>query len=140
KLDDARTWFDQDLRVAKALAATDPSNTLSQRDLAFSYERLGDVTVRAGKLDDARTWFDKALAIRKARAVADPNNATWQRDLCFPLARLAEIAREPTAAIKHLDEARLIYGQLQREGSFRGDEQFAQLGRYLDQLSRDRTT
>jgi tetratricopeptide (TPR) repeat protein len=140
KLDDARTWFDKALAVTKALAAADPSNTDWQRDLSVSYERLGDVAVSAGKLDDARTWFDKDLAVTKALAAADPSNAGWQRDYCISLARGAQVVREPTEAMKRLDEARAIYTRLQRDGSFRGDEQFAQMGPALDQLARTRTT
>ena len=102
----------------------------------MAYEKLGDVAVSAGKLEDARGWFDKALAVAKALAAADPSNAGWQRDLCTTLAKIALVARDSTEAMRHLDEARVIYGRLQRDGTFRGDVQFAQIGTALDQLAR----
>src|SRR5262249_25084552 len=136
KLDDARAWFDKALAVAKALAAADPSNTGWQDNLSLSYKLLGHVAMSAGKRDDARAWFDKDLAVRKALAPADPNNARWQRDLCIALAEGVLIARGSNEELRYLDEARIIYDRLQREGSFRGDEQFAQIGTDLDQLAR----
>src|SRR5678816_1923543 len=63
----------------------------SQRDLSFSYNKLGDVAVSAGKLDDARGWFEKALAVRKALAEADASNAVWKRDLPVSYNNLGDV-------------------------------------------------
>ena len=136
KLNDAHTWFDKALAIRETLVAADPSNTDWQRDLSLSYERLGGIAVSVGKLDDARTWSEKAVAVRMALAAADPSNAGWQRDLCITFVKVALVARNSTEAMKYLDEARLIYGRLQLGSSFRGDEQFAQIGTALDQLAR----
>jgi len=135
KLDDARRWFDKVFAIPKALANANPSNTAWQRDLAVSYERLGAVTVSAGKLDDARGWFDKSLAVRNTLAEANPNNVTWQRELCTTLGEMSLAAREPQEATRQLGEARSIYGQLQRDGAFRQDMMFAQLGTALELLA-----
>jgi tetratricopeptide (TPR) repeat protein len=139
KLDDARGWFDKALAVAQRLAVADPSNTQWQRDLSLSYERLGDVAVSTGKLDDARGWFDKALAVAQKLAAADPSNTQWQLDLCTSLAKVALVARDSIEAMKNLSEARTIYDHLQRSGFFRGDTQFARIGKNLDHLHRLRT-
>jgi len=135
KLQDARRWFDKDLAVAQSLAAADPSNTGWQRDLSESYDSLGEIAVRAGKLEDARRWYDKDLAVRKTLATADPSNARWQRDLCYTLVKTAFVVRDPTVVTRYLDEARAIFGHLQRNGFFRGDEEFARLGTVIDRLS-----
>jgi len=135
KLDDARGWFDKAFAIQKTLAAAQPSNTTWQRDLAVSYERLGVVTVSAGKLDDARGWFDKALAVRKTLAEGNPSNVTWQRELCTTLGEMSLAARDPQESTRQLGEARSIYGRLQRDGAFRKDFMFAQLGTALDLLA-----
>jgi tetratricopeptide (TPR) repeat protein len=129
KLDDARVFYDQALAVRKALAGKDPSNTDWQRDLSVSVNKLGDVAVRAGKLADARAFYDQALAVARALAGKDPSNAGWQLDLCKSLARRSQVARTRTEKILLLTQARRIYDRLARAGAFRGDPQFAQLGR-----------
>ena len=71
------------------------SNTTWQRDLAVSYNKLGDVAVSAGKLDDARDWFDKALTVTKALADKAPSNTDWtdwQRELALSYQRLGGVA------------------------------------------------
>jgi len=135
KLDDARAWFDKALVIRKALAAANASNASWQRDLSASYQSLGDVAVAADKLDDARAWFDKALAIRRTIAAASPSNTGWQRDLCTTLARMATATRNSDEATRYRREARVIYEQLQRGGSFQGDRKFARLGAELDQAA-----
>jgi tetratricopeptide (TPR) repeat protein len=134
KLDDARGFYDQDLAVAKALAAKDPSNTDWQRDLSVSFEKLGDVAVSAGKLDDARGFYDQDLAVAKALAAKDPSNAEWQMDLCKSFARRSLVARTRTEKIQMLTEARRIYDRLAQAGAFREDPQFAQIGPALAKL------
>jgi tetratricopeptide (TPR) repeat protein len=129
KLADARAFYDQALAVRKALAGKDPSNTDWQRDLSVSFSKLGDVAVSAGKLDDARAFYDQALAVARALAGKDPSNAGWQLDLCKSLARRSQVARTRTEKILLLTQARRIYDRLARAGAFRGDPQFAQLGR-----------
>lgn len=136
--DAARDWFERGLAVTKALAERDPGNTEWQRDLSISYERLGDIAMSAGKLDDARIWFDRSFAVRKALAARDSRNADWQWDLCTSLAKRAQISLLVNAfagATSYLEDARVIYRQMQRAGLFQHNPAFAQLETELDQLA-----
>jgi len=94
-----------------------------------------EIAVTGRKPDDARVWFNKARAIRTILAAAAPGNAGWQRDLCTTLAGMAAVATTPDDATRYRREARVLYEQLQRGGSFRGDHKFAQLGAELDQAA-----
>ena len=76
----------------KKLADGDPSNTLWQRDLAVSYNKLGDVARRQGKLEEAARAYADSLGIVKKLAAGDPSNTLWQRDLAVSYWRLADLA------------------------------------------------
>jgi tetratricopeptide (TPR) repeat protein len=81
KLDEALTSHRESLAIRERLAASDRSNTLWQRDLSLSYERIGDVQVDQGKLDEALKSYRDSLAIFERLAVADRSNTQWQNDL-----------------------------------------------------------
>ena len=136
--DDARDWFERGLAVTRALAERDPGNTEWQRDLSISYEQLGGIAMSTGELDDARIWFDQSVAVRKALAAKDSTNADWQWDLCTSLAKRAELSLRVNAfagVTSYLEDARLIYRQMQRAGLFQHNPAFARLETELDQLA-----
>src|ERR1700730_5308087 len=60
-----RLHHPESLAIRERLAASDRSNTLWQRDLSLSYERIGDVQVDQGKLDDALKSYRDCLVIRE---------------------------------------------------------------------------
>ncbi len=62
-----------------------------QRDLAASYDRIGDIRQAQGKLPDALTAFENSRAIRQTLAKADPGNAQWQRDLSVSHNKIGDI-------------------------------------------------
>jgi tetratricopeptide (TPR) repeat protein len=79
-LEGALKAFRDSLAIAERLAAADRSNTRWQRDLAFSYERVGSVLAAQGKLEEALKAFRDSLAIAE-RFAADRSNMQWQRNL-----------------------------------------------------------
>jgi tetratricopeptide (TPR) repeat protein len=101
RLDDAVAAFHEGLAIYKRLAATDPSNTDWQHDLACAHSRVGDIAQTQGRFDDALTAFQEDLAISKRLAATDPSNAGWQRDLAVAHSRVGDIAQVQG----HLDDA-----------------------------------
>ena len=69
------------LAVAERLAKADPNEVDRQRDIAVSYERVGDVLKARGNLDEALKVYGDGLAIRDRLSKADPSNEILQRDL-----------------------------------------------------------
>jgi tetratricopeptide (TPR) repeat protein len=67
--------------VFASLVVSEPTNTVWQRDLSVSHERVGDVLRDQGDLDGALRDYRESLAIRERLAAGDPANAVWQRDL-----------------------------------------------------------
>ncbi len=54
------------------LTKADPNNAEWQRDLAVSYDKVGDVLVAQGSLPEALKSFQAGLAIADRLAKADP--------------------------------------------------------------------
>ncbi len=92
-------------RLARRLTTGDPSNTLWQRDLSVSYDRLGDVAVTQGQLEEAARAYQDGLEIVKKLAAGDPSNTLWQRDLSVSYGLLGDVA----VAQGQLEEAARAY-------------------------------
>jgi tetratricopeptide (TPR) repeat protein len=69
--------YNDGLAIAEPLAKSDPGNTLLQRDLSASYEKVGDVQVEQGDLAAALKSYNDALATFDRLAKANPGNAEW---------------------------------------------------------------
>jgi len=95
----ARDWYTQALEIAQRLVQlvqADPGNVEFQRDLAISYNKLGDLAEAAGDAAAARDWYTQALEIaqRLVQLVqADPGNVEFQRDLAISYERLGDVSR-----------------------------------------------
>ena len=76
----ARAEFRASLAIAEALAASEPSNAVWQRNLSVSHNKVGDVLAQ-GDAPGALAEFRASLAISEKLAASDPRNAGWQRDL-----------------------------------------------------------
>ena len=81
-------------RVREALAGDEPDNTTYQRDLAVSYERLGDLARQSGQASEAERLYRQSLAVREALAGDEPDNTTYQRDLTISYNKLGDLARQ----------------------------------------------
>ncbi|MGP8267730.1 MAG: tetratricopeptide repeat protein [Beijerinckiaceae bacterium] len=77
--------------IWKALAESDKSNTLWQRDLSVSDDRIGDVLVAQGQLDAALAAYRAGYTIAKALAESDKSNTGWQRDLSLSDERIGGV-------------------------------------------------
>jgi hypothetical protein len=86
------TRYDGDgLAIAERLAAADPANAQTQRDLSVSYNKLGDVMSAVGNLAEAERLFRDGLATAERLAAADPANAQTQRDLSAVRQRIDDL-------------------------------------------------
>ena len=90
--------------IAQQLAAANPNDTDAQRDLSFSFDKLGDVFRTLGRTDDALTQFQDGLKIRRVLAEADPNDAQKQRDLSTALERIGMVFEQQGATTKALEQ------------------------------------
>ena len=65
-LSDANPQYDE------ALASNDPSNAVTQNDLAVGYDRVGRMHQQLGNKEKALEVFEKSLATREALARLEP--------------------------------------------------------------------
>jgi tetratricopeptide (TPR) repeat protein len=77
--------------VMEKLSAEDPGNTRWKRQLASSYQSIGDASRDAGAREEALAAHRKALVIREALVAIDPTNVRWQSDLAVSYARIGDI-------------------------------------------------
>jgi hypothetical protein len=68
------------LAITDRLAKSDPGNAGWQRDLSFSFKKIGDVLMAQRNLPDALKSYRDGLAITDRLAKTDPSNASWQRN------------------------------------------------------------
>ncbi len=74
-----------------ARANRDPENTLWQRDLSVSYEKIADVLRDKGKADEALNHYQKSLVIAQNLTKHDPESTEWQRDLSVSYEKIANV-------------------------------------------------
>ena len=83
--------YEQGLAISEKLAAADPRDGQGQRDLAYSYGKLGDVKLLQGDTAGALAACEQGLAIREKLAAADPRDAQGQRDLSISYDDLGDV-------------------------------------------------
>jgi serine/threonine-protein kinase len=88
----ARALYQQEFQIRKELVAADPNDARAQRGLSISYDKLGDVSLQAGKLSDAMGFYQKGRDIAEKLAAADPNDMETQRDLSISHNRLGDVS------------------------------------------------
>src|SRR5262249_59691132 len=64
-----------------------------RRDLAVSYNKIGDVLKAQGNLAEALKSFRESLGIRERLAKADPDSADGQRDLSVYHERVGDVLK-----------------------------------------------
>jgi len=117
---DALNAFRAGLGIRERLAKTDPDNIGWQRDLAASYQRIGDTHERLAQIDAAKAAFERAHAIYAALLAKFPGNVGLQLASTIPLMRLGELSgaegraylEQALAILKRLDAA----GRLEPQG------------------------
>jgi tetratricopeptide (TPR) repeat protein len=90
KLEEALKAYRDSLAIRERLAAADRSNTEWQRDLLWSYNKVGEVLAAQGKLEEALKAYRDGLAIRE-RLAADRSNTVWQRNLSVSYNKVGEV-------------------------------------------------
>jgi tetratricopeptide (TPR) repeat protein len=76
------------------LAAADPANAAAQRDLAISYEKVGDAQRLLGEAKQALASYGQALDLNQRLAAADPASAEARRDLAVSYSKLGDVQRQ----------------------------------------------
>jgi len=91
-LSEARSSYEEDLKIAKALSAGDPSHTGWRRDLSVSLNKLGDVQLAQDDLPGARSSYEESLKIAKALSAGDRSHTGWRRDVVVSHCKLGKVA------------------------------------------------
>ena len=71
----------QALAIIEAISASNPADVMWRRDVAVSYNKVGNVQLAKGDLAAALKSYRDGHAIVEALSAADPSNAGWLRDL-----------------------------------------------------------
>ncbi len=82
----------ESLDIRERLAKADPTNSQWQRDLAISYNKLGDLSSTRGDLGEAERLMGESLKIFERLAKTDPTNSQWQRDLAISYNKLRDLS------------------------------------------------
>jgi tetratricopeptide (TPR) repeat protein len=104
----ARSLYEQHLRIAERHADALPGSAVAQADLAVALERLGDLAVRQGDVSTARDYLRRKLAVSRRLVAAEPENLQSAGYLATTLERLGLLfldAGEIAAAERDLREA-----------------------------------
>ena len=90
----ARGYFEKSLNLREQLTQQGPDSAQAQRDLAVSYERLGNVSLRGSDLKAAREYFKQYLDLSEQLARQDPQSTQARRDLSVAYERLGNMSLE----------------------------------------------
>ena len=82
--------YDEGLGMARKLLEKDSANPRSERDVAFSLDKVGDVKLKAGDAKGALGAFEEGLGLRKKIADTSKANYQYQRDVLFSLNRVGD--------------------------------------------------
>lgn len=92
--------------IMEKLAASAPDNTQWRRQLAASYQTLGDAVRDSGQRVQALDDYRKTLEIREALLAGDPDNAKWQSDLAISYQRIGDLLAISSQGGAALDDYR----------------------------------
>ena len=88
---DAKSEFERAAKLAERLVANDPQSVTIRRELAASYDRMGDLSHRNYVPDkNAADQFQKAFAIRQTLVAERPEDPVVRRDLRVSYAKLGD--------------------------------------------------
>ncbi len=107
QLQDARTYYEQGLKISEQVNRANPHSEQLQRDLGVSFNKLGDTLAALGQLSAAKNYYEEGLNIREQLSRANPNSEQFQRDLTVSYDRLGN----SLAALGQLTEAKGYYEQ-----------------------------
>jgi serine/threonine protein kinase/tetratricopeptide (TPR) repeat protein len=105
RYEEARQNYERALEIRLSLAAANPSNAVSARDVSTVYQRLGSLLEHTGKYEDSLVMSLKGLATSERLFQADPANFEVRRDIMVlndQLGRADLQLKDYAAAEKHL--------------------------------------
>lgn len=105
----------------KKAAAAEPDNTVRQRDLSVSHERIGDLSVANGDRAAALKSYQDSLTIAQTLVELDPKQVEWQTDIVVSYFKLSEV--EPAKKTQYLQDALKILQTLHAENRLSKDKQ-----------------
>jgi serine/threonine protein kinase len=151
--DKALACYEKSQAIKLAIAEKDPDG---QRNLSFSYNKLGDVYIKINRRVEAHDMYVKSLDIRKRLADLSPKNEGIQRDYMVGLNRVGDVLMElgrTDEALQHYEASlarRIELADLQPDntrarmdvavGHFKRGEGLAALDRGEEALAAYRTS
>lgn len=107
--------YQQSQLLLEQVVKAEPDNLNLRRDLAVSYNRVGDMHVKSGDNAAALKAYQESLAIRKRLAELDPKHTEWQRGLSVSYERVGDMhlkSGDNAAALKAYQESLAIRKKL----------------------------
>jgi len=114
---DALASYRKALRIRETLAAADPSDPAAKHDLAFIYQRIGQVCALLNDFAGAQENNQKGFAIYEALHAASPDDAKLTVSLAgsyYTLGRLFSLNGEWSPAVQNALKAITLYEQASR--------------------------
>ena len=84
--------YQASLAIRQTLSASDPTNTVWQRDLSISYEKIADILQVDGDLAGALQHYQLNFNTAETLSASDPTNAEWQTDLAASYLNMASVS------------------------------------------------
>ncbi len=78
---------------SERLLTQEPDRADYLRDLAVSYNKMGDLLKALGQGENARQFFQKSLDLRERLAAQEPDRADYLRDLSVSYERMGDLLR-----------------------------------------------
>jgi tetratricopeptide (TPR) repeat protein len=103
--------------IAERMTKAEPGTALWERQLAVSYNKIGDALVDQNGLMEALEFYRSGNIILDRLATADPGNQAWQRDLaasCDNIGRVMMMQGEFADAVKAYRDGLVIRDELIR--------------------------
>ena len=102
---EARGAFDEAAEMGERVSSADPKSIPLRRELAASYDRLGDLVISQYASEGLAEQYEKAHAIRRALVAEHPDDAAIRRDLRVSQGKMGDAE----AQAGHLEKTRVLY-------------------------------
>jgi tetratricopeptide (TPR) repeat protein len=91
RTDGALRAYEEGLKIARALLASDSGSAEVKPDLSVSLNKVGEVFLRQGRTDEALAAFDEALEVQRDLLASDPGSAEAKPGLSVSLNKVGEV-------------------------------------------------
>jgi tetratricopeptide (TPR) repeat protein len=89
-LEAARANYDEASNVSIEVFRREPDDVRWQRELSWTFNKVGDIRMRLKKFSDALDAYEKGLCTRRFVSSRDDGNTLWKRDVAFSLEKVSE--------------------------------------------------